>query len=127
MSSRAAAFVLWLVLLLLVPLPYWGVEAGREPALRLATFAAATLAAAVAEPSAIGWLVAALFAVQAAAWFFLLRRAAGRLTGGAVTPRGRAALVGVVAAVLAAVCSWPVYRTPFSRAGASASLWSVYF
>ena len=122
MSQRAALWTLWGLLMLAAPLPYYALEPGREPVSHLAVFAAATGAAAIAEPSPIAWIIAGFFLSQTvlyAALFYLLLLILVRRIESAATRR---TLVLVTAAVLLLLAMLPVYVTPFSPSGPTGNL-----
>lgn len=127
MSASAAKRALWLVLVVLAPLPYWSVEAGREPAARLAMFATVTAAALAAEPSGIAAIVAGLFLLQTVVYGALLWLVAGLLTTRTASSTARVTLVLTLTAGLLLLASYPVYRTPFSPHGSKATGIAMYF
>jgi hypothetical protein len=127
MSASAAKRALWLVLVVLAPLPYWIFEAGREPAARLAMFATVTTAALAAEPSGIAAIVAGLFLLQTVLYGALLWLLAGLLTARAASSTARLTLVLALTACLLLLASYPVYRTPFLPSGSKATVFGMYF
>jgi hypothetical protein len=112
----------WLVLAIVQPLPYFAIEVGRGTVLQLLLFALPTGAMAATEPSFITAFVAVLFWAQALLYALLLWiavRALGR--------RLPAMALVVAVALLVALCAAvPVYRTPFSNTGSTATLLELY-
>lgn len=120
--------VLWLVFLLVVPVPYFLVDVGWVPTLRLLVMVALTASIAVTEGGLVPAVIAiflglpALIAVGALWWIAGLT-----LTGiDRVVPPGRrgVALVVLVAA-LAVVSLFPIYTTPLSNVARTANLFGL--
>jgi len=125
MTPRAATLALWLLLLAAAPLPYWAVEAGRQPVSHLAVFAGLTSAAVVAEPSTIAAIIAGLFVSQAALYAGLLYVLARALVKRLATPRARLLAVLAGVALVVAAAALPIYVTPFSTSGLRGNLFSL--
>ena len=93
-SSRAMTWLLWLVFIFTLPLPYFMIEAGRMPAAQLMLFAALTAPLAITDPGFTTRFVAALFVAQALLYCGLLygwrgHRARPRTSPGAAAARAR--------------------------------------
>lgn len=126
MSRPRARWLLWLVLFVTVPLPYFAIEVGREPGVQLLVFALATGAMAVTEPSGMTAFVTGLFWAQALMYAGLLHLLAWLIVRRTTTARGRAVLVAALAVVLAIASLFPIYVTPFSRNGVRSNLAGVF-
>lgn len=129
MSDRAVRRILWLVFLLTLPVPYFMVEVGWVPVVRLLLLSAVTGAAAALEPSATAIVIAAFFAVQTlalgAVLFGIARLIAWLLTR-LVPRRRRAAALGVLVAALLVASVFEIYRTPLSGRAPRANLFRVF-
>jgi hypothetical protein len=125
LGPRTARRLLLLAAILLVPVPYWAVDVERAPVARLLLLATMTGAAAIAEPGGVGSIVAASLVAQAVLWLGVLSLVA-RLVVRWLPPAGRWPAVAIVVAVLLAVASFRVYRTPFARAGPRANLLGIF-
>lgn len=130
MDERWLRRGLWLSLLVLLPLPSFGIQTAVIPALRQWGLVAVTaLFLALESTGGIGPLVLAILAAQALLGSGLLWLVAWGLVRGArrlpasQRPRLLAALV-LLAVLLAAAI--PVYRTPYSSVAARSTLAQVY-
>lgn len=126
MSQRAMRWLLWLVLICAVPLPYFMIESGRVPAAQLFIFAIVTAPLLISDPGFTTGFVAALFISQSllygAALYLVARGAARR-----ARPGGRVLVVVVVTAVLAVVALCNVYRAPLSHGPGPTNLIGVFW
>jgi hypothetical protein len=125
MSQRSATWVLWLLLVCTVPLPYFMIESGRVPALQLFVFAAVTAPLAFTDPGFTTRFIAVLFIVQSllyGALTFLLARWVVRR----VPHQRRDVLVAAVAVLLAIVALCDVYRAPLSHGPGATNLNGVF-
>jgi hypothetical protein len=124
-SQRTARRLLFLALLFCVPLPYWGIEVERGPAVRLFLLTVMTSAVAVAEGGFEPRLVGGLFVLQsllAAGVLYLLARLLVRVLP--VARRGTA--VAVVVAVLVGVALQRIFYLPFAHSAPHANLLGIF-
>lgn len=117
MSRRAARLVLWGALLVLAPLPFYLVEQGLVPVLRLLWLAGALGAVMVVE-GARGMVdvAVALLAAQALLWagaLWIAADLAARVLARGPRRRAAIAVLLLVAAAGAAASVAEPYRTPF--------------
>jgi hypothetical protein len=126
MSSRTFKWLLWLVLIGTVPLPYFMIESGRIPAVQLFVFAAVTAPLVVTDPGFTTRFVAALFVSQSLGYGALLYLVARTLGRRVPTARGRIALLAAAVAVLAVVALLKVYRSPLSHGPGATNLIGVF-
>jgi hypothetical protein len=130
MSPRAARLLLFAVLALALPLPFWLVETGAEPAVRLAMFEGVLLAVIATEGArgAVG-IAAALLGVQVVVYVVALWLASGLVLWPlrARSRGARAAVAGGVAAVLlVAAATSEIYRTPFRTRSLRGDLFAIF-
>jgi hypothetical protein len=130
MSPRAARLLLFAVLALALPLPFWLVETGAEPAVRLAMFEGVLLAVIATEGArgAVG-IAAALLGVQVLVYLVALWLASGLVLWPlrARSRGARAAVAGGVAAVLlVAAATSEIYRTPFRTRSLRGDLFAIF-
>ena len=125
MSPRTARRLLFVALLFCVPLPYWGIEVERGPAVRLFVLTAMTSAVAIAEggfePKLVGgvFLLESLIAIGA---LYLLARLLVR-----VLPVGRrGTAVAVVIALLVGVALQRIFYLPFAKVAPHANLFGIF-
>jgi hypothetical protein len=122
--------VVWLVLVVVVPVPLVVVGRGHLPAGALAQLAAATLTVGVLDRGdGIIWLLAAFLAGQALIWAFVAWFAARLVVGGLAALGRRALGVATVIVVTAAVTLAlvvPIYRSPFHPFLSRQTLLQVY-
>ena len=117
MGRKRAIRWLWLVLALTLPLPYWALEWGFAPPVRMLFLGGLVFGFVLSGPSTLSLLFSGLYLVQGLLWLGAARLLAGfacRSLGeaGEVAP-GR--LVAAVA-VLVALALLPVYQLPMSSA-----------
>jgi hypothetical protein len=129
MSQRAAKRILWVTLLFTLPVPFFMIEVGWVPPIRLILFALLTTAAAVSEPGFDTGFVAGLFVPQAllygALCYWLARAAVLRLNRLAPAWLRLFALLAVMAALVAGSL-FPIFRTPFSHSSPRANLLGIF-
>lgn len=126
MSQRAMKWLLWVLLVCAVPLPYFMIESGRIPALQLFIFAALTTPLMVTDPGFTTRFVAALFLAQSlfyGAALYVVARAMSRRA----RPGGRALLVAVLAGLLTVIALLDVYRAPLSHGPGPTNLIGVFW
>lgn len=118
---------LWLTFLVTVPVPFFLIETGLVPTTRLLLFSVFTSVAALAEPDFVSRLLAVLAVVQTALFAALLFLLAALVARGfeRLGPRLRAPAFWLLVAVCFAASLFPIYATPFSRAGPSANLFGT--
>ena len=130
MSERAARRLIWLLLVLVLPLPLLGIESALVPVARMLMLAGLCLGVIVLESAnGVVGILLGLFGVQALVygaglWLasFALGRGLGRLA-----PRRRAVLVALLTlAALAVASSLPLYETPY-RARSLHATWLEVF
>jgi len=125
MSQRAATWVLWLVLVCTVPLPYFMIERGRVPVAQLLVFAGVTAPLVFTDPGFTTSFVAGLFLAQALIYGALLYLVA-RLVVRRVPPHRRDLVVAAVAVLLAVIALCNVYRAPLSHGPGATDLNGVF-
>lgn len=128
MSPNVIRRLLWLVLLVVLPLPYWVFEPGRAPTVWLAEVCAFVLAMLVAEGGFVTQIVATLLVVQTllfAGLAYLLARGATRLVTRLPEARRTGATLAV-AALLLATSLLPIYRSPLVAGGATVNLIGLF-
>jgi len=117
MSAKAVRWLLWLGLVVALPLPFYLVETGAVPALRLALLTGVVLAVIAVEGAQGAVAIAALLlGLQLLVYLLALWVVAGALARvlAALSPRTRAVLAaGLVLLGLAAAAIFPIYTTPF--------------
>lgn len=131
MSRRALRHLLWLVALVALPVPLFGVSEAVVPPLHQLELGALALAFTLLERAqGMGPLLSALFLVQGLLWALALLAAAALVARGLVRlppfARTRLALFVVVLG-LALAAAQPVYRTPYSSRSAESSLLGLYW
>ncbi len=129
MSVRATKWILWLALILTLPVPYFMIESGRVPTVRLFLFALLTSAAALAEPDYASRFVAALFVLQAGLYVVLcyaLARWVARLVHQRTPAAYHALIVTAVVAGLLAAAMFDIYRAPLSNGSLHPNLLGVW-
>ena len=121
--------LLWLVLCATVPVPFFMIEHGVAPVVRLWMFAAVTTRAAYHDPDYASRFIAGLFLVQsllyggALAWLarVIVRAGARRF------PRGITTLVVVLALALVVLSlRFDLYLLPLARGGMRANLLGIF-
>lgn len=130
MSIRAARWILWLTLMIILPLPFFLAETGLAPPARVFMLGLVSLAVMVVEgPSGVVRMAATLLIAQAAAYAGLLWiiatvavRALRRLSPTTIRR------VTLTAVVVAGVCAatFKVYRDPFRADVLYTTLLRVY-
>ncbi len=129
MSARAAKWTLWVTLLFTLPAPYFMIEVGRVPPIRLFLFALLTTAAAVSEPGFDTRFVAGLLVPQAllygALCYGLARLVAGQIER-RLSGRLRTYALAAVIALLVAGSFFPIFRTPFSHSARQTNLLGIF-
>ena len=126
MSQRAMAWVLWLLLICTVPLPYFMIERGRVPAAQLFLFAAVTAPLVVTDPGFTTRFVAALFVTQSL-FYALLLAALARAVAHRTPPPRRALVVAAIAVLLLAMALCDVYRAPLSHGPGTTNIVGVFW
>jgi hypothetical protein len=123
---RGTPLLLWLALAATLPLPFWLVERGWVPALRLALLAAVLVGLRLAEGgSGVVDLLAGLALGQALLAAALLALLARELARGLARLPARAAPVALlllVVALFGTAASFDLYRTPFRTQALRGSL-----
>ena len=125
MSQRAMTWILWLVLVCTVPLPYFMIERGRVPAAQLFLFAALTAPLTVTDPGFTTRLVAALFVAQSLVYGTLLYGLA-RAVAAHTPPSRRALALAALTALLLAMALGDVYRAPLSHGPGATNIIGVF-
>jgi hypothetical protein len=130
MSPRAARLLLFAAFAFTLPLPFWLVETGAVPAVRLVLLESVLLAVIVTEGAkgALG-IAAALLGAQLLAYLLLLWLAAGLVLRPlrARPPGARAAVsAGLALALLVVAASTEPYRTPFRTRALRGDLFAVF-
>ena len=117
MGRKQAIRWLWLALVLTLPLPYWALEWGFAPPVRMLFLGALVLGFVLSGPSTLSLLFSGLYLVQGLVWLGGTRLLAGfvvrRLAGAGEVAPGR--LVAALAA-LVVLALLPVYQLPMSSA-----------
>jgi hypothetical protein len=120
MSVLRARRLLWLGLLILLPVPFFGIESGLVPVARLLLLGSLVAGVALQDPDWMSRLFAGIFLGQGLLWAALLYGVA-RL---AVRWLPRPVPLGIV--VLLAVASlFPIYSTPFSASSPRSSILQI--
>jgi hypothetical protein len=125
MSQRVLKWLLWLLLVCTVPLPYFMIENGRVPAAQLFIFAAVTAPMLVSDPGFTTRFVAALFISQSlfyGATLYLLARGSARR----IHPSRRLLLAALAAAALGVLALCDVYRAPLSHGPGRTNIVGVF-
>lgn len=128
MSPNLIRRLLWLVLLVVLPLPYWAFEAGRAPTVWLAEVCAFVLAMLVTEGGMVTQIVATLLTAQTllfAGLTYLLARGTTRLVTRLPDAR-RTGVTLAVAALLLGASLLPIYRSPLVAGGATVNLIGLF-
>jgi len=128
MSPTVIRRVLWLVLLVALPVPYWVFEGGRAPTLWLAELSAFVLAMLVAEGGMVTQIVATLLTAQTllfAGLTWLVARAVARLLT-RLPDAQRSGVALAAAALVLAASLLPLYRSPLVAGGASVNLVGLF-
>jgi hypothetical protein len=130
MSTRASRWLLWITFACVVPLPFFLIETGCVPALRLLMLGGVALAILATEGTqGVVGILAALLIGQALlqlvllwglAW--LVARGLGRRSG----RRRAAATLLLVVASLAIATSFDLYHTPFRTRALRGSLLEIF-
>jgi hypothetical protein len=114
MSLRAFRWLVWVLLVALLPLPYFMVEIGRVPVAQLLMFAAVTSPLLYTDPGFTSGFIAGLFLAQSLLYGLLLWWAAGLMTS-RLPPTRRIVAAAAIAGVLITVASLPLYRAPLTH------------
>jgi hypothetical protein len=123
-SPKAARLLLWVVMLLLVPVPYWGLETERAPVVRLLLLATLTGAVAMTEGGFDAVFLASVFALQALLATGALLVLAWSIVR-VVPAARRGAVVAALVALLCAAAWLHIYRTPFARHGPTTNVLGI--
>lgn len=130
MTRRAARWVLWIALLALAPVPFFLVETGSVPVVRLLVLGVVMLAVVVTEGSqGMVGIAAALLLGQAFAYlcgFWLLAHLLSGLLAKGSARRTAVCTLLVVAVGVALVSSFDLYETPFRTRSLHGNLWDVF-
>ena len=121
MSPARSRRVLWLGLLLLAPVPFFAIETGLVPVIRLWMLGSLVTGVMLQDPDYLSQTFTAMFVGQAALWtlvLYLVARACVRW----LPPRAPA----VVLALLALASLFPIYSTPFSAIAARSSILQIF-
>lgn len=122
-SQPRSPWSLWIVLIAVMPVPYWAIESGRETVVQLSVFALATGAVAVTEPAGVTFFIAGLFWLQMLLYGWLLLRLSRAMVRRIPS---RLVRIGVVALLIYLCATVAVYRTPFATTGMTATLPELY-
>lgn len=127
MPALRARRVLWLVLALTLPLPFWSLQLGFAPPVRMFFVGSLVLGFFVSAPESMSGLLLGLFMLQGAAWLaatYWIARLVLRWLGDGeqVDARRLYAVLGLIAVV----ALLPVYWLPLSS-GASPTNWFGLF
>jgi hypothetical protein len=128
MSPNVIRRVLWLVLLVALPVPYWVFEPGRVPTLWLAELSAFVLAMLLTEGGMVTQIVATLFAAQTLLFVgvtWLIARFAARVLT-RLPERRRASVALATAALVLGASLLPLYRSPLVADGAPVNLVGLF-
>jgi len=125
MSLRVTTWFLWLVLVTLLPLPYFMIETGRIPAAQLFMYAALTAPLTFSDPGFTTRLIAGLFLSQALMYGALLYVGSRRVSRRVPAAR-RALAVLAIAALLGVLSLFNVYRAPLSHGPGTTNIVGVY-
>jgi hypothetical protein len=130
MSPRAARCLLFAALALTVPLPFWLVETGAVPVVRLLLLQGVLFAVMLSEGAkgAVG-IAAALLGAQVVLYLVGLWLSAGLGLRPLRerSPRARAAVsAGLAVALLAVAASTPLYHTPFRTRALRGDLTAIF-
>jgi hypothetical protein len=125
MSVKSIRRTLWLVLIVVAPVPIYAVETGRVPLLWLVVVAALVTRSARIDGGPMSTLFARLLGAQAIGLMvaaYLVAWLLAKILVRAVEPERRAAVLAalVVAALLASMLA--VYRVPFVAGGVATNL-----
>ncbi len=121
MSPTSARRLLWLGLLVFLPVPFFGIESGLVPVIRLLLLGSLVAGVTLQDPDWMSQLFTLVFLGQALVWTAGLYGAA-RL-GARWLPRS--APLAIVA-LLALASLFPIYSTPFSASGTSSSILQIF-
>lgn len=121
MSAKSVRRLLWLGLLVFLPVPFFGVESGFVPVLRLLLLGSLVAGVTLQDPDRLSQLFTLLFLGQALGWTVGLYGLA-RL-GARWLPRSAPF---AIVALLAIASLFPIYTTPFSASGASSSILQIF-
>jgi len=120
-TAKSVRRLLWLGLLVFLPVPFFGVETGFVPVLRLFLLGALVTGVTLQDPDRLSQLFTLMFLGQALGWTAVLYGLA-RL-GERWLPRP---VPLAIVALLAIASLFPIYSTPFSASGASSSIVQIF-
>lgn len=125
MSLRATTWFLWLVLVLLLPLPYFMIDSGRIPAAQLFMYAALTAPLTFTDPGFTTRFIAGLFLSQALMYGALLYVGSQRVSQRVPAARRVLVVLGI-AVLLGAFSLLNVYRAPLSYGPGPTNIVGIY-
>ena len=120
MSAAPVRRLLWFGLLLLLPVPFFGIESGVVPVARLLLLGSLVAVVSLQDPDWMSQLFTVMFLGQGLLWaavLYLLARLGVRWLP------GRSSLV--ILALLAIASLLPIYSTPFSASGPRRSILQI--
>lgn len=114
MSQRTLRWLLWLLLTVTLPLPYFAIESGRIPAIQIFLFAALTAPLMITDLGITTGVLGTLFTLQALLYGGLLFVLTGWFAARIPPSRRGAALLGLTVA-LVGLALLPLYLAPLSH------------
>jgi hypothetical protein len=119
-SLLARRRLLWLGLVLLLPVPFFGLESGLIPVVRMLMLGSLVTGVMLRDPDWMSQVFTAMFLGQGLVWVGLLY-AVARIAARRLPERAPIAIV----CVLALASLFPIYRTPFSTSGTRSSILQI--
>ena len=129
-KPRVLHWIFFAVLFCLAPLPFWMMETGFAPALRVVLLAGILGAITISDGlSEITKIMLPLLAVQAVLYPLLLWWTSGRIlrmVAARTSPIASTGFVAALAVALLALSSWDIYLTPVSSTGRHSNLANLF-
>lgn len=126
MSSRTIQWILFGVCILALPVPFFGLEGGIAPPLRLLFIGSLIAGIFVQDPDFMTTLLTALYLGQGLLWsaglFFVCRFVALRIAASSL----RTPILCAITVALIGASFFPIYRTPFSSSGVHSNILGLF-